>query len=68
MSFVSVECVIRAAPEDGPLESKHVVPHMLINSCCVDGRIGIYWSFLSKLFLIRFSPTIISFDAGSIVK
>jgi hypothetical protein len=37
-----VECVRRAAPEDDPLGSKHVVPHLLINSCCVDGRIGIY--------------------------
>jgi hypothetical protein len=31
-----------AAPEDGPLVSKHVVPLMLINNCWVDGRIGIY--------------------------
>jgi hypothetical protein len=37
-----VKCVRRAAPEDGPLGSKHVVPHMLINNCCIDGRIGIY--------------------------
>jgi hypothetical protein len=35
-------CVRRAAPEDGPSGSKHVVPHMLINSCRVDCRIGIY--------------------------
>jgi hypothetical protein len=37
-----VECVRRAAPEDVPLGSKHVVLYMLINSCCVDGRIGVY--------------------------
>jgi hypothetical protein len=37
-----VEYVRCAAPEDGPLESKHVVPHMLINKCCIDGIIGIY--------------------------
>jgi hypothetical protein len=29
-----------AAPEDDPLGSKHVMLHMLINNCCVDG--GIY--------------------------
>jgi hypothetical protein len=40
-----VECVRRAAPEDGPLGSKHVVPRMLINSCCIDSRIGIYWLY-----------------------
>jgi Zn-dependent M28 family amino/carboxypeptidase len=37
-----VECVRPAAPEDGQLGSKHVVPNMLINDCCIDGRIGIY--------------------------
>jgi hypothetical protein len=33
---------LRAAPEDDPLGSKHVVLYMLINKCCVDGRVGIY--------------------------
>jgi hypothetical protein len=41
-----VECVRCAAPEDGPLGSKHVVLYMSINNCCVDGRIGTYWSLI----------------------
>jgi hypothetical protein len=33
-------CVRRAAPDDGPLRSKHVVLYMLIKNRCVDGRIS----------------------------
>jgi hypothetical protein len=36
-----IECVRLAAPEDGPLGSKHVVLYMLTNNCCVDSGICI---------------------------
>jgi hypothetical protein len=39
-----------AAPEDGPLESKHVVLHMLINNC-VDGGIYIYIDYFLVILL-----------------
>jgi hypothetical protein len=35
-----------AAPEDGPLGSKHIVLHMIINNYCVDGGICIVGLFI----------------------
>jgi hypothetical protein len=43
-----IEYVKLAAPEDHPLGSIHVVLHMLINNCCVDG--GIY--ICSRLLMV----------------